>query len=69
MPSKEEYYSNILFIELVCFLDGSALKNLLAILETRVGSLGQEGSLEKEMAIHSIIPAWKTPWTEESRGL
>ena len=69
MPSKEEYYSNILFIELVCFLDGSALKNLLAILETRVRSLGQEGSLEKEMAFHSIIPAWKTPWTEESHEL
>jgi len=34
-----------------------------------VQSLGQEDSLEKEMATHFSIPAWKTPWTEESGGL
>ena len=33
--------------------------------ETWVGSLGQEEPLEKEMAIHSSILAWKIPWTEE----
>ena len=33
--------------------------------ETRVRSLGQEDPLEKEMATHSSIHAWKTPWTEE----
>ena len=33
--------------------------------ETQVRSLGQEDPLEKEMATHSIILAWKTPWTEE----
>ena len=33
--------------------------------ETRVGSLGQEDPLEKEMATHSIILAWEIPWTEE----
>ena len=33
--------------------------------ETRVGSLGWEDPLEKEMAIHSSIHAWKIPWTEE----
>ena len=32
-------------------------------------SLGQEGPLEKEMAIHSSILAWKIPWTEEPGGL
>ena len=32
-------------------------------------SLGQEGSLEKEMAIHSSIPAWEIPRTEEPGGL
>ena len=33
--------------------------------ETEVPSLGQEDPLEKEMATHSGILAWKTPWTEE----
>ena len=32
---------------------------------TQVQSLGQEGSLEKEMATHSSILAWEIPWTEE----
>ena len=34
-----------------------------------VQSLGQEDSLEKEMATHSSILAWKIPWTEEPGGL
>ena len=34
-----------------------------------VPSLGQEDPLEKEMATHSSIPAWRIPWTEESGGL
>ena len=37
--------------------------------ETQVRSLGQEDPLEKEMATHSSIPAWKIPWTEEPSGL
>ena len=37
--------------------------------ETRVKSLGQEDSLEKEMATHCSILTWKIPWTEESGGL
>ena len=37
--------------------------------ETRVQSLGQEDPLEEEMASHSSIRAWKTPWTEEPGGL
>ena len=36
--------------------------------ETRVQSLGQEDPLEKEMAIHSSILAWKIPRTEEPAG-
>ena len=36
-----------------------------AVQETRVRSLGQEDPLEKEMATHSSILAWKIPWTEE----
>ena len=35
----------------------------------QVGSLGQEDPLEKEMATHSSILAWKIPWTEEPGGL
>ena len=35
------------------------------IQKTRVWSLGQEDPLEKEMATHSSILAWKIPWTEE----
>jgi len=46
----------------------SAVKNLPAVQETQemqVRSLGQEGLLEEEMAIHSSIPAWKVPQTKE----
>ena len=45
------------------------VKSLPAMWETRGRSLGQEDPLEEEMAIHSSIPAWKIPWTEESSGL
>ena len=37
--------------------------------ETQAQSLGWEDSLEKEMATHSSILAWKIPWTEEPGGL
>ena len=45
------------------------VKNLPAMQETWVGSLGQEDPLEKEMATHSSILAWRIPWAEESGGL
>ena len=45
------------------------VKNLPAMRETWVQSLGQEDSLEKGMATHSNILAWRIPWTEESGGL
>ena len=41
------------------------VKRLLTMQETRVQSLGQEDALEKEMATHSSILAWKIPWVEE----
>ena len=41
------------------------VKNLPTMQETRVQSLGWEDSLEKEMATHSSILAWRIPWTEE----
>ena len=40
------------------------VKRLPTVQETRVQSLGQEDLLEKEMATHSSILAWKIPWTE-----
>ena len=45
------------------------IKNLPAMQETRVWSLGWEDPLEKEMAIHSSIRACRIPWTEEPGGL
>ena len=41
------------------------VKNLPAVQETQVQSLGQEDPLEKEMATYSSILAWRIPWTEE----
>ena len=41
------------------------IKNLPAVQETWVQSLGWEDPLEKEMATHSSTLAWKVPWTEE----
>ena len=45
------------------------VSNLPAMQETQVQSLGWENPLEKEMATHSSILAWKIPWTEEPGGL
>ena len=50
-------------------LAAQMVKNLRALQETRVRSLGWEDPLEKGMATHSAILAWKTPWTEEPGGL
>ena len=45
------------------------VKNLPAVQENQIQSLGQEDPLEKGMAIHSSILAWRIPWTEEPKGL
>ena len=50
-------------------LVAQTVENPSALQETWVGSLGQEDSLEKGMAIHSSILAWRIPWTEEPGGL
>ena len=44
---------------------GSVVKNLPAMQETQVRSLGQEDPLEEGMATHSSVLAWRIPWTEE----
>ena len=51
------------------FVFGSAEKNLPVVQETQFLFLGREDPLEKEMATHSSIPAWKIPWTEEPSRL
>ena len=53
----------------VAFLVAQMVKNLPTMQETWVQSLGQEDLLEKEMATHSSVLAWKIPWTEEPGGL
>ena len=45
------------------------LKNLPAMKETWIQFLSQEDPLEKEMAAHYSILAWRVPWTEEPGGL
>ena len=45
------------------------VKNLPAMPETQVQSLGWENLLEKEMATHPSIVAWRIPWTEEPGAL
>ena len=51
------------------FSGGSVVKNLPAMQEAWVRSLGQEDPLEEEMVTHSSIFAWEIPWTEEPGGL
>ena len=50
-------------------LAARTVKNLSAMQETQVRSLGQEDPLEEGMATHSSILAWRIPWTEEPGGL
>ena len=45
------------------------VKNLPVMREAWVQSLGHEGPLEKGIAMHSSILAWRIPWTEEPGGL
>ena len=49
-------------------LGAQAVKNLTAVWETRVRSLGREDPLEEEMTTHSSILACRIPWTEEPGG-
>ena len=50
-------------------LVAQTVKRLPTMRETWVQSLGREDLLEKEMATHSSIHAWKIPWTKEPAGL
>ena len=63
------YALHFFILSLLGFPGGSAGKNLPAMQETWVQSLGWEDPLEKGMATHSRILAWKIPQTEKSGGL
>ena len=51
------------------YLGAQTIKNLPAVQETWVRFVGWEDPLEKGMATHCSILAWKIPWTEEPNGL
>ena len=53
------------FVVIRASLVTQMVKNLPAMQEARVQSLGQDDPLEKEMATHSSILAWRIPWREE----
>ena len=79
--ARPELPENVSFSLLVCDwlcwalfwawapLVAQSVKNLPAVLETQVQSLGWEDPLEKGMATHSSILTWRSPWTEEPGGL
>ena len=56
-------------IYILGFPGDSDIKNLPTRQEIQVRSLGQEDPLEKGLETHSIILAWRIPWTEEPGGL
>ena len=58
-----------IYIELRASLVAQMVKNQPAMQETWIQSLGQEDPLEKKMASHSNILAWRIPWTDESGRL
>ena len=53
-----------MYIYVITSLVAQRLKRLLAMWEIQVLSLGREDSLEKAMAIHSSLLAWRIPWTD-----
>ena len=70
-PGKPIQYTAIIMYQALAedFPVAQLAKNLPMMQETRVRFLGQEDPLEKEMAVHSSILAWRSPWTEKSGGL
>ena len=67
--NKWDFQLLLVSSELGASLVAHMVKNLPTIQETQVRSLGWEDPLEKGMATHSSIPAWKIPWTDEPGGL
>ena len=70
MPTSGFYPTNEnLYLQKDNFLVAQVVKNLPAMQETQVLSLGREDPLENEMTTHSITLAWRIPWTGEPGGL
>ena len=65
----EGLYLDPFGIRLGASLVAQAVKNLPAMQETQVQSLGWENPMEKGMATHSCILAWRIPWIDEPSGL
>ena len=63
--SAERKFFSVFLSSHKASLVAQIVKKLSAMLETQVQSLGWEDPLEKEMAAHSSILAWRMPWTEE----
>ena len=63
--SKHFQYFKVLLLTYQTSLVAQAVKRLPTVWETQVRSLGREDPLGKEMATHSSILAWRTPWMEE----
>ena len=69
-PKKKKKKLFIIFnVGFCASLVTQTVKNLPAMQETQVQFLGREDTLEKGMATHSSILAWRIPWTEEPGGL
>ena len=66
---RENNCLQILKIIIKLYSVAQNIKNLLAMQETWVQCLGWNDSLEKEMAAHSRVLAWRIPWREEPGGL
>ena len=72
VPEQQQQFYTELFEPPVIHLGlpgGSVVKNPLPKQEVQAQSLGLEDPLEREMAPHSSILAWETPWTEDPGGL
>ena len=65
-PVRAKRISSAITVLLGDSLVAQMVKNLPAMQETWVGSLGQEDPLEKGMATHSNIPPWRVPWIERA---
>ena len=65
MGKESEKEWMYIYIYILASLVAQMVKHLPTMQETQVQSLGWEDLLEKEMATHSSILAWKIPWTEE----
>ena len=69
MTSQIPFFLFFWSIVALDFLVAQKVENMPAMQETQVQSLGLEHPLEEEMAPHSSVLAWRTPWTEEPGGL